>query len=368
MKDGEQHIDFVLISKYLSGESSQSEAKIIEDWRDSSKDNAAEFDRLARLWQEAVSLTSTTPASVNTDAAWNLLHGRIFGDEAVSETKQPESDSIHTLHPEDVKKGPEKKDTSTGSGYTESKTRTLYFYTTRIAAVIVIGILIYAVFFTRGGHPDLIEVVTDNVITVTDLPDETKITLNENSRISYPEKFKAKDREVELTGEAFFEVNRNDEKPFVIYAQNAIIRVLGTSFNVRAVESESEVSVTVEQGKVRLSDEEDVAYVVLERNEKGIFNRNTGHIEKYERAEGSELFWRSRTLMFRDTELSAVFRTLERLYEMKIIIKNEKILSCVLTGKFQDMEIEEILEKIAINFNLTILKYNNTFEISGDGC
>jgi ferric-dicitrate binding protein FerR (iron transport regulator) len=117
-----------------------------------------------------------------------------------------------------------------------------------------------------------------------------------------------------------------------------------------------------------LSDEEDVAYVILERNEKGILNRETGHIEKYEKAKGNEMFWKSRTLMFRDTELSAVFITLERLYEKKITIKNDKILSCVLTGKFEDMDLEEILDKIAISFNLTVLKNNDTFEISGDGC
>jgi ferric-dicitrate binding protein FerR (iron transport regulator) len=72
--------------------------------------------------------------------------------------------------------------------------------------------------------------------------------------------------------------------------------------------------------------------------------------------------------MVRDKKLSTVFSTLELLYEAEIIIKNEDILSCKLSGKFQDENIDEILDRIAVIFNLTILKNNNTFEISGDGC
>ena len=72
--------------------------------------------------------------------------------------------------------------------------------------------------------------------------------------------------------------------------------------------------------------------------------------------------------MFRDTELATVFDTLEKLYDIEITTENKDILSCMLTAKFQDMNIEEILDKIAINFSLTIEKNDNTFEISGDGC
>jgi ferric-dicitrate binding protein FerR (iron transport regulator) len=335
MKDEEQHIDYDLLGKYLSGECTEEEARSVEAWRSSSKTNQDEFDRLTR-------------------------------DEVVTDKSDIEE-----------KLGVAEEDISTQEGETEipirtsggeTKVRQLSYYLSRIAAVLVVGFLVYAVFFMSGGDSEQVVVLAENDITITDLPDDTKVTLNENTKITYPEKFKSEERAVELTGEAYFEVERDEEKPFVVRAHNAVVRVLGTSFNIRALEEETEVSVTVEEGKVRLSDEEDVAFVVLGKNEKGIFNRSTGHIEKYEKSEGDEMFWRSRTVMFRDTELSTVFEILEKLYDTEILAKNEDILLCMLSAKFQDMNIEEILDKIAINFNLTIEKNKNTFEISGDGC
>jgi ferric-dicitrate binding protein FerR (iron transport regulator) len=368
MNDEGKHIDYDLIGKYLSGEISSGEAKKLETWRDASKENSAEFERIKKLWIEAESMTGLTPAPVNTDAAWDLLHGRLFGEEDKTKTDTSQKALETDSKDKEPVVSPEEKDKSAEPVVERTTIRSLYYYASRIAAVLIVGIIVYAIFFMGGGEPEQIEVITDNTIKVTDLPDDSRITLNENSKITYPEKFKAKERAVELQGEAFFEVKPAEEKPFVILAHNALVRVLGTSFNVRAVEEESEVTVTVEEGKVRLSDLDDVVFVDLERNEKGIFYRESGHIEKYEKAEGGEMFWRSRTLMFRNTELSMVFKTLERLFETEIIIKNEKILSCKLNSKYQDLDIDDILDRIAETFNLTIQKNNNTFEISGDGC
>ena len=149
---------------------------------------------------------------------------------------------------------------------------------------------------------------------------------------------------------------------------DAVIEVLGTSFNVRALESENEVTVTVQDGKVMLSDQDDIAYVQLEKNEKGVLNRETGHIEKYISTDESELFWKNRTLIFRDTRLSSVFETLEKLYRVRIKVNSEAIGDCLLSAKFQDQEIQEILTNIAINFNLEVIEKDNACEISGEGC
>lgn len=368
MKDGEIHIDYVLLGKFLSGESTPDENMRVEEWKRFSKENLAQFERLVRLWQEADSLINTTPARVDLNAAWNKLSDRLFGDEVSIETPGMQKSPAREGETEALSKTSKKQVGGFDHTLRKARTRTLYYYATRIAAVLVIGFLVYAIFLMLPGRSERVEILAGNAIAVTKLPDDSKITLNEHSVITYPENFRHREREVTLEGEAFFEVQPDEQKPFVVRAHNAVIRVLGTSFNVRAIESEPEISVTVEEGKVRFADEEDVIYVILERNEKGIFNRETGHIEKYERAEGSEMFWKSRTLMFRETRLAVVFSTLGKLYEKEIIVKNEAILTCELTAKFQDMDIDEILDKIAINFNLTIQKTNNTFEISGEGC
>jgi ferric-dicitrate binding protein FerR (iron transport regulator) len=270
MKDEEQHIDYDLLGKYLSGECTEEEARSVEAWRSSSKTNQDEFDRLTRLWRQADSLIGHTPAAVNSDAAWDRLQGRLFGDEVVTDKSDIEE-----------KLGVAEEDISTQEGETEipirtsggeTKVRQLSYYLSRIAAVLVVGFLVYAVFFMSGGDSEQVVVFAENDITITDLPDDTKVTLNENTKITYPEKFKSEERAVELTGEAYFEVERDEEKPFVVRAHNAVVRVLGTSFNIRALEEETEVSVTVEEGKVRLSDEEDVAFVWFSEKTKREFS------------------------------------------------------------------------------------------------
>lgn len=342
MEDDEKHIDYILIGKYLSGNASRKEIHLVETWSNSSKENQAEYKRLRQLWEESDTLISTSPAPVNTKNAWNKLQQRIAEDE---NQELPDHKKSHA-----------------------TKTRNLFYYIQRVAAVLLLGVVIYSMYTLFQGPPEQLEVLSENTIKETSLPDRTKITLNEQSTISYPERFTSDKREVSLKGEAFFEVKPIKKKPFIIYAHNAVVRVLGTSFNVRAIEHEPEIIVTVAEGKVRLSDEDDIAYLILEKDEKGIFNRKTEHIEKYELTDGSDAFWKTKTLMFRETDLSTVFETLENVFDAEIEITDNEILSCRLTGKFQDMAVEDILEKIALNFNLTIIRNNNTFEISGNGC
>jgi len=342
MRDDRKHIDYILISKYLSGNASQKEILLVETWCNSSKENQMEYEQLKQLWEEADTPVLTTPAPVNTKNAWNKLQQRIAEDEGEEATGQ-----VRLL---------------------PSYNHNLYYFIPRVAAVFLIGVIIYSLFILFQGPPDQLEVISENTIKEASLPDKTTITLNEQTVVSYPERFTSDTREVSLKGEAFFEVRPLKKKPFIIYAHNAVVRVLGTSFNVRAIEQEPEITVTVAEGKVRLSDEDDIAYLILEKDEKGIFNKETGHIEKYELTDGSDAFWKTKTLMFRDTELSIVFKTLENVFDTEIEITDSEILSCVLTGKFQDMDVEDILDKIALNFNLTIIRNNNTFEISGNGC
>ena len=80
MKDEGKHIDYDLISKYLSGETSPEEDQLIESWKGSSGDNLNEFERLSRLWKEAESMISHSSARVDTEAAWNRLQGRLFDE------------------------------------------------------------------------------------------------------------------------------------------------------------------------------------------------------------------------------------------------------------------------------------------------
>ena len=340
MRENNEHIDFDLISKYLSGEASLEEIDAIDEWRESKAENQLEFDRMVVIWEEAQPWSKKDLAAVNTDAAWLSLHNRIRSQDSEPGTTAEPSENV----------------------------RSLFYYVARIAAVLIIGFVVYGIYKLQFDEPDQKELIAANTVIETKLSDETRITLNENSKITYPEKFREKTREVALNGEAFFEVKSEEEKPFIIHVEKAQIQVMGTSFNVRAMQEERDISVTVQEGKVRLADEEDIAFVVLGPNEKGILDKETGNIEKYSKMDGSEMFWKTKTLIFRDTRLETVFETLERVYEIDIDVSENKIFNCELTAKFQDVSIEEILDNIALNFNLTIIKEDQTFKIEGDGC
>lgn len=343
MKEQHNDIDFILVGKYLDGSASEKEQKRIEKWLNESAENRKEFDRIKTIWNRSEFPHEGETVVVDTDAAWQKLRTRISGS-------SPGERTIRMI--------PENDDPR----------RNITSYLLRIAAVIVVAIGLYTIYNNFLKQPEMVSLVAESEITESALPDESRVTLNENTTLTYPEKFVRDKRIVELEGEAFFEVTRNVEKPFVVRVPEAVIEVLGTSFNVRALETEPEVTVTVQEGKVMLSDREDIAYVVLGKNEKGVLNKETGHIEKHVSTDESELFWKTRTLIFRDTQLSKVFETLEKLFEVEIIMLNGTFGDCLLSAKFQDQDIDEILANIAVNFNLVISRKNDVFEISGDGC
>lgn len=126
------------------------------------------------------------------------------------------------------------------------------------------------------------------------LPDSTHVWLNEDSKIAYASDFNSDERRVTLSGEAFFEVRRDEERPFIVQTGQSETRVLGTSFNVRAYEDEETIEVAVESGKVKFSAIEDgnSESLFLRRNERSIYDKETKELEKELRYETGQLAWR----------------------------------------------------------------------------
>jgi len=127
----------------------------------------------------------------------------------------------------------------------------------RIAAAIVLAILLfsggYLAFIRPGSSVEILEISsTDQILKTFTLPDGTLVSLNSGTKLQYPRKFKSDTREVKIQGEAFFQVKPNKNKPFIIHAGKAEIKVLGTSFNVNAYPDNKLVEVIVETGKVQV--------------------------------------------------------------------------------------------------------------------
>ena len=132
-------------------------------------------------------------------------------------------------------------------------------------------------------------------------------------------------RKVRLTGEAYFDVKRDTRHPFVIIAENAQVKVLGTSFNVMAHKKSKEIEVYVEKGSVQLSQRNNLQNkVVIEPGYIGMLNKND-RVRKIKNEDVNYMAWKTHRLVFKETQLSEVVRTLNRMYDVKISVAGKDV-------------------------------------------
>jgi len=223
------------------------------------------------------------------------------------------------------------------------------------------------------------------------LPDGTKVWLNAGSTITYDSAYGRSLREVVLSGEAFFDVVKNKEKPFIIHAAQINIRVLGTQFNVRSYPSDNTTEASLIRGSIEVTfKDKPNKKVILKPNEKIVVDndRNTEDIletfrrndhEKiheipgvdikkltYEYKTGTiiETSWVENKLIFQNEPFDEIARQLERWYGVSIIFKNDRLKENRLTGSFKNETIRQALDalKFTASFNYGI-DNNNTVTI-----
>jgi ferric-dicitrate binding protein FerR (iron transport regulator) len=195
------------------------------------------------------------------------------------------------------------------------------------------------------------------------------VTLNSNSKLQFPKKFKNNFREVTITGEAFFDVQPNPEKPFVINAGNAQIKVLGTSFNVSAYPENETLEVVVETGTVQVVSTEklntlETAEILLKPGEKGTFVNSLGTLEKGLNSDPNYLAWKTHNLVFENTPLNEVVHYLNKTYHTDIQLKGKNLNNLVLTAQFEKKPIEFILNVVQITFGLQLEQNNDIYILS----
>lgn len=179
------------------------------------------------------------------------------------------------------------------------------------------------------------------------LPDGTVIRLNAGSRISYPEQFAENTRNVSLQGEAFFEVTENADKPFIVSINGLDVRVLGTSFNVRAYEDDREVQVVLATGKVQVTHQESNAEAYLSPGEEAVFEKEQQQMRKQAANLDAALAWKNNQIVFDNASAYEVFDVLERWYGVKINYETLPENAWNFTGSFRDENLENVLTSIS---------------------
>ena len=145
------------------------------------------------------------------------------------------------------------------------------------AAVILLCVMSWLA-YDYMGPVDMQTVSTLAECRSIQLPDGTKVTLNHFSSLTYPERFRGKRREVTLNGEAYFEVSKNAEHPFIVQAEAVRVQVLGTHFNIESYPNDPEVKTTLFEGSVAVTIANNPERIILRPNESAIYNLSLIHI------------------------------------------------------------------------------------------
>ena len=187
------------------------------------------------------------------------------------------------------------------------------------------------------------------------LPDGTKVWLNQSSVLKYPRAFEGKERHVYLDGEAYFEVARNHEKPFMVKSPAMDVRVLGTSFNIKCRPDNSFAETTLIEGEVEVKDKSDKGRITLLPGQKAVLNRVTGRMQVKQVDPKMEIVWHNDLIPFEKSSIFQIAAALERFYGVKIILSPDVDSTNTYSGVLKKKDnIESVLNSLrnSIPFNI----------------
>ena len=208
-----------------------------------------------------------------------------------------------------------------------------------------------------------------NEIKEVQLADGSTVKLNAGSILEYPESFDGLTRSVHLKGEAFFNIEKDASKPFIVITDQSKVEVLGTSFNVREDLNNYETTVSVLSGKVQLTSTQDLtSTVVLTKNQKGIIDK-AHKAYKVNSDNLNAVAWESGKLRFRSTPVGEVFGDMAAFYNVSIINKSSIPEDCTYSMSGQEITLDRLLENMNQIFLFDIeRKEDNIILISGGNC
>ncbi len=332
-----------LILKYLSGSINTEEQEILNAWLASSEENRKTLILFKQIWNTKEKELSRR----DLEAAWYKLSARAGISLPFEDMKEKRS---HIYYPS-----------------MKTKTR-LSYQIMRYAAILLIIFSLAYIFSNeklgnqlKGQQEVVVQYGKQNKII---LSDGSKITLDAGSKLSFPEKFSEHSREVYLSGEAYFEVNPNPQKPFIIHANQATVKVLGTKFNVRAWHwNNNEVKVVVVEGKVAFTGEvkEEKATVIVDRGKMSYLTSTHPqpsaprkvNVEPY-------LAWMNRDLILKNTPLYDVLDRLSRWYNLNFQLPSPVYNNVMITGTFKKKPLDYILDTIGLMTQLDYKREGNT--------
>lgn len=180
------------------------------------------------------------------------------------------------------------------------------------------------------------------------LPDGSRGWLNNGSKISFPLAFR-NIRKVQLEGEAFFDVHKNQNKPFVVKTADFQVKVLGTRFNVRNYPDESFSDVVLAEGEVSVSGKNIANPIIMEPDLKLSIDKKKNTLSKETVHAGNYIAWKDGVLKFRDDDFDYVIARLENWYNVDIKVKDPEILKYKIYATFNQENLQEVMELLKLS-------------------
>lgn len=277
--------------------------------------------------------------------------------------------------------------------------RGLFFYVVSAAATfLVLAVAAVGLYLTSGKKGTVqhatpadrwvaennslsLEVNTGDTPREVRLPDQSIVTLKPGSEVRFSENFSGNKREVYLSGEAFFQVQKDATRPFLVYSNEVVTKVLGTSFNIKAYANDQEVTVAVKTGKVSVytnmeepGSKGDVKQtqpeVILTPNYQVVYNRQKDQVRK-QVVEMPEIILPEPTLFemqYDGVPVSKIFAVLEENYGVDITFDEAQLKNCTLTTSMSDEGFYERIEIICRAIGAEYVETDAGITIKSHGC
>ena len=345
MDDDNIKVDHDLLFRVLEGRALESEQRKFKEWLEQSERNREFFEELKSVRQSVLLEQSSYDAT------------HAFGK--VQAAIQKGTPSV----------------LSSGQTITDPPRQRRHYWAISSVALLLLSASLLVVNLLR--KPRTPEFATGKVYQTlpgehldVQLDDGSVIYLNAASRISLDHGFNGKTREVFLTGEAFFQVARDEDRPFIVHTETLHTHVLGTAFNVHAYPEDDSTRVTVESGKVRVGLGEQNLSVLVRGMDLGYDKKQRRW--KITHGVDTELYtgWRNGVLRFEDAPLETIMASVERYYGIESILwENVAAKNCRYTVHLEHRDLQQTLKILEMTTTLVMkLENDQTLKISGQSC
>lgn len=350
-------MDWEILQKYKEGSCSEYELRQLGEWLKADPANEDFFKTFIESWDQE----EYSNFEADARAAWQQFKKR--NDLPSSSPSRP--------RPIDTDTAVKKKSASVNRGRNARVRGYQYWSFVAAAAVILISTLYFTSqhWLQAREQVEHIEIAVQEITTDKGqrtnlrLSDGSLVTLNAESQLKIPGNYGDPSRTVYLEGEAFFEVEHDEEHPFVVITPQGYVKDLGTQFNIMAYDS-SKIEVAVKEGLASLGTVKEgnlqKELVELTPDKLGILKK-VGGLTVSDVTDMQEFTgWAEGKLVFRETSFPEVIRRLERWFNIECIIEDSQLTERTLTATYKDMPLDEVLRVLSVSVHASYERQNRT--------